>query len=155
MNSQAGQTKTMILGILLLVAVLYAAVGFSMKATDQPEFCGSCHVMYEAVRTQQNSMHAKLDCNECHTPQDLTSKIPFKTWTGTKDMYQNTFGEIADVIHATNKTKEVVNANCENCHTMTALNVDSLEAKQYCTDCHRQVPHFSKRPIAKRRVADE
>ncbi len=155
MDKQSGHSKTMILGILVLVAILYAVAGFSMKATDQPEFCGSCHVMYEAVRTQQNSMHANLDCNECHTPENLTEQMPFKTWTGLKDMYQNTFGDIQDVIHASDKTKKVVNENCESCHTMTALNVDSLEAKQYCADCHRQVPHFQKSPIAQRRVADD
>lgn len=142
-----------LLVMLLAGAGIYAGAAFSMKATDQVQFCGSCHMMHEAVRTHQISLHAKLACNECHAPQKPVRKMVFKTWVGTKDFYQNTLGEVFDVIHAGESTKKVVNENCSNCHTMTTINV--ADVKQYCTDCHRSVPHMSKLPISKRRVADE
>lgn len=157
MVQRFGRGKVAILVLLLVGAGLYAGMAFSMKATDQPEFCGSCHVMYEAVRTHQMSAHAELACNECHAPDETVPKMVFKAQAGAKDLYQNTLGDVFDVIHASDKTREVVNQSCLNCHSMTILNVadDVTEAKQYCTDCHRSVPHMSKLSISERRVADE
>ncbi len=153
MKKSPGIPLTTVLVILLMGIALTAGAGFSMKATDQAQFCGSCHVMYEAVRTHQHSVHAKLDCNECHTPDPFVSKMTFKSYAGMKDMYRNALGQVYDVIHATDRTKDVVNDNCTRCHAMTTLNVETV--KPYCTDCHRQVPHLSKLPVAQRRVADE
>jgi cytochrome c nitrite reductase small subunit len=157
MLKNKGRGKAAVLSLLVLGALLYAGFAFSMKATDQPEFCGSCHVMYEAVRTHQMSAHADLACNECHAPDAVVPKMLFKARAGSKDFYQNTLGDVFDVIHATDSTKEVVNQSCLNCHSMTILNVanDVFEAKPNCTDCHRSVPHMSKLPISERRVADE
>jgi cytochrome c nitrite reductase small subunit len=148
-----GKGKVAVLALLLVGAGLYAGFAFSMKATDEPQFCGSCHLMYEAVRTHQMSAHAKQACNECHIPHQMPSKMIYKSKSGAKDMYQNTLGDVFDVIHAAQSTKTVVNDNCTRCHVMTTLNV--AEVKEYCTDCHRSVPHMSKLPISQRRVADE
>ena len=152
-----GRGKMAVLVLLLVGAGLYAGMAFSMKVTDQPEFCGSCHVMYEAVRSHQMSVHANLACNECHAPEAAVPKILFKARAGAKDFYQNSLGDVFDVIHATERTREVVNESCVRCHSMTILNVSErmVQAKPYCTDCHRSVPHMSKLPISERRVADE
>ncbi len=142
--------------ILITLIVVYAGTGFAMGVTDEPEFCGTCHVMYEPVRTHDQSVHAGLSCNECHAPKPLVEKLAFKTYAGTKDIYKNLFAEIDDVIHASDLTKGIINTNCIECHTMTIINVEAdMDAKQYCTDCHQQVPHFPKNPIAERRVAGE
>lgn len=156
-HRQGGRGRVAVLFLLLAGALLYAGFGFSMKATDQPEFCGSCHVMYEAVRTHQMSVHAKLACNECHAPQEIAPKIVFKARAGAKDVYQASLGDVFDVIHALENTKQVVNDSCTRCHAMTTINVAEkvAEAKENCTGCHRSVPHMSKLPISERRVADE
>ncbi|OEF96871.1 cytochrome c3 family protein [Desulfuribacillus alkaliarsenatis] len=140
--------------VLIALVVVYSGTAISMKATDSAEFCSSCHVMNEVVRTHQVSTHANLSCNDCHAPHNITSKIPFKMKAGAKDIYINTFGEVSDVIHSTNQTKEIVNQNCLNCHGMTNKNV-ATDAKQYCFDCHQTVPHFNKLPISERMVAGE
>lgn len=146
--------RTGMLALAVLVgAVLYAGAGFSMRATDEPRFCGSCHMMREAARTHQKSPHAKQACNECHLPQTM-GKLPAKAAYGLHDAYANTLGTVADVIHATPDTRAVVNANCKRCHAMSMRNV-AEEPKQLCTDCHRHTPHLGKRPVAERRVADE
>jgi cytochrome c nitrite reductase small subunit len=153
MKSQEGISLAAVMVILLLGIALTAGAGFTMKATDQAQFCGGCHVMYEAVRTHQQSVHAKLACNECHTPEPFVPKMTFKGYSGMKDMYKNSLGQVYDIIHASDQTRDVVNENCARCHAITTLNVETV--KPYCTDCHRQVPHLSKLPIAQRRVADE
>ncbi len=141
--------------IIAFLGVAYAGGGLSMRMTDDAAFCGSCHVMYEAVRTHQKSVHATIACNACHIPHDnLISKMVYKSRSGMRDMYQNTLGTISDVIEVEEHTRDVVHQNCVRCHAMTVLNT-AMEAKQYCTDCHRQVPHFSKIPVAQRRTANE
>lgn len=141
--------------VLIAVVILYSGTALSMKATDSAEFCGSCHVMNEVTRTHQISTHAKLSCNDCHAPHNITAKIPFKAMAGAKDIYINMFGEVDDVIHTSKKSKDIINQNCLNCHEMTNVNV-AMDTKEYCIDCHQTVPHFSKRtPISERRVAGE
>ncbi|GAB6059099.1 cytochrome c3 family protein [Desulfonatronum parangueonense] len=157
MVKNPGRGKVTVLLLLVLGAVLFAGAAYSVRATDQPEFCGSCHVMYEAVRTHQMSAHANLSCNECHAPDAAIPKLIFKTRAGAKDIYQNTFGDVFDVIHVTDNTRQVVNDSCIRCHSTTIRNVSGKisEAKEYCTDCHRSLPHMSRLPISERRVADE
>ncbi|MDW7675029.1 MAG: NapC/NirT family cytochrome c [Bacillota bacterium] len=155
MEKLKGSNKWFIISIILGVFILfYAGTGFAMKATDRADFCGSCHVMNEAVRTYNLSVHADLACNQCHAPHQITSKIGFKTQAGFKDIYKNVTNDVGDVIQATSKTKEIANQNCINCHSMTNKNV-AMDAKEFCTDCHRQVPHFNKIPIGERMVAGE
>ena len=155
MKKQQGVSLLAVLVILLAGMILTAGAGFTLNATDQAEFCGSCHVMYESVRTHQQSVHARLSCNECHAPYTALPKMVFKTYAGTKDVYRNIAGDIPDVINVTDRSRDIIKDNCINCHTMTGLNVAAREVKPYCTDCHRQIPHMSKLSIAQRRVADE
>lgn len=140
---------------LALAAVLVAgtAMSFAMQTTDQATFCGSCHVMSEAAWTHQHSVHAKLACNECHAPAELTAKIPFKAATGTADITANLAKRYSEVIHAEKRHKDVVNTNCRRCHAATIKDV-SMESKPYCVDCHRSVPHKASTPISSRKVAD-
>ncbi len=128
-------------------------IGLAFKGTDQAAFCANCHVMAEAAWTHKNSIHAKLDCNECHTPYNIVEKMPFKTAIGLHDIYANSFTDVANVIHAQKDTKNVVQANCRRCHTATTMNV-AMDVKPYCTDCHRAVPHNTKLPIDRRKAAD-
>lgn len=157
MAENSGRGMVAVLFLLLVGALLYAGFAYSMKATDQAEFCGGCHMMYEAVRTHQMSVHANQACNECHIPHQMPSRLVYKGKSGAKDLFQNTLGDVFDVIHASESTKQVVNDNCTRCHVMTTINVAEKVAatKEYCTDCHRAVPHMSKLPISERRVADE
>ncbi|MDW7673808.1 MAG: NapC/NirT family cytochrome c [Bacillota bacterium] len=147
--------KWFLISIVLILGIfLYAGSSYAMKTTDQAAFCSSCHVMNEKTRTFNDSVHASLSCNDCHAPEATGSKLLFKTKTGTSHLAKNISGNIEDVIHSTFNTKEVVKQNCISCHSMTNKNV-MLDAKDFCTDCHRHVPHLSKKPIGERMVAGE
>ncbi|MDL2316140.1 NapC/NirT family cytochrome c [Desulfovibrio sp. OttesenSCG-928-A18] len=133
--------------------VAMVGIGFAVKGTDQAAFCGSCHAMDEAVWTHKQSVHRQFDCNECHTPSALVSKMTTKASVGLNDIYVNTLGTVPDRITASDSMKDVIQANCRRCHVGTTMTV-AMDTKQYCTDCHRTVPHNKKAPIARRKAAD-
>lgn len=143
-----------LVGGLVAGLLFYGGFAYSMKVTDQARFCGTCHTMNEQVRTHQMSGHAKQACNECHLPEGGLARYTYKAKSGSHDSFVTAFGTVADVIHATEDTKGVVNENCMRCHAITVLNVN-MTSKDYCTDCHRNVPHMSKMPISKRSAAND
>ncbi|MCE7792495.1 NapC/NirT family cytochrome c [Salipaludibacillus sp. CUR1] len=138
-----------ILGGVFLGIALFAGTAGSMKATDSAEFCASCHIMDTAYQSYSESNHATLSCNDCHAPTDsLTSKVAFKAKAGVSHMYMNTLGseDVPDVIHATDGSQEVIEANCISCHEASLENVEFHDVKEGgCIDCHRHVPHGNKR----------
>jgi cytochrome c nitrite reductase small subunit len=63
-----GSYKGPIMILVVLIAVLGAVVGYKyFKYTEeQPEFCSSCHLMQEAVKSWQRSKHRNFVCQVCH-----------------------------------------------------------------------------------------
>lgn len=141
--------------ILALIVGVGMAIGTSLAitATDQARFCGGCHSMSEAALTHAKSIHAKLSCNECHAPYNPFAKTPFKLKEGLRDIPATALGNIPDLIHAGERTREVIQENCLRCHGSVIESVN-MTVKSHCTDCHRHVPHTPKIPIAKRSAAD-
>lgn len=139
---------------IIIGSVITVGAGVGMQITDKRPFCASCHIMNEAAVTHKVSGHAKLTCNECHAPHNLAAKLPFKAFSGTRDMYMNTFGKFEMPLKAGESTRKVVNANCKTCHQMTNTNVASMDAKGLCTDCHRNVQHMRMKPVSTRSVGD-
>lgn len=149
-----GPGLKLFLGGVALGVILLASAAGAMRMTDQRPFCGSCHIMQEAALTHKISTHANVACNECHAPSNLVAKIPFKAAEGTRDVLGNMAGNEVP-IPVSMRTKDVVNANCKRCHTMTNMAVASMEAKPYCVDCHRSNAHMRQKPISTRTVAYE
>jgi cytochrome c nitrite reductase small subunit len=143
------------LAVLPAIAGIAVTVGvaLAMTTTDQASFCGSCHSMAEAALTHKTSVHAELACNDCHAPHNLVAKVPFKTKEGVRDIVATATKNVPDLIHPGDETKEVTQANCLRCHSATTSTV-IMQSKEFCTDCHRHVPHSPKIPIAKRSAAD-
>lgn len=149
-NKASGKWKWLVSGLVCGV-ILSGVFAWSINYTDQRQFCGSCHIMQEAARTQKMSPHANLTCNECHAPHALLAKIPFKIQAGATDIYNNIMG--ADLpIPPHKKYRDVVKQNCINCHAPLNETVQSMDIKPYCTDCHRGVAHMPMNPISQRTV---
>ncbi|MBB5174795.1 cytochrome c3 family protein [Texcoconibacillus texcoconensis] len=125
----------------------FAATSQTLKATDSPEFCSSCHVMDTAYETFMDSSHATLSCNDCHAPNDnVVSKLTFKAKAGLSHMYMNTIGsdDIPDVIQANEASQEVIESNCIRCHEPSLENVVYHDVKEGgCISCHGDIPHGS------------
>lgn len=141
-----------------LVGGIAAGVAFawvfawSLHATDQRQFCVSCHVMQEAAITHKLGTHANLSCNDCHAPHNLMAKLPFKAQAGVVDFVANMSG--ADVPYpVSQKNRDAINQNCIACHARTNMNVASMDAKPYCVDCHRNIAHMRFQPVSSRTVA--
>ncbi len=134
--------------------ILTVGAGVGMQISDRRPFCSSCHIMNEAAVTHKVSAHAELSCNECHAPHNLVEKLPFKAIAGTKDLYLNLFGNIKMPLQAGESTRQAVNTNCKTCHRMTNTTVASMDAKDLCTDCHRNVQHMRMKPVSTRSVGD-
>jgi len=133
--------------------VVFSVSSMTVSATDKADFCGNCHVMSEQVWTHSLSVHAKLDCNECHTPHNgVANRMVFKTKAGLTDIVAN-YMTVPDRISATATMKNVIQDNCVRCHYETVRQVD-MAVKPNCTDCHRAVPHMPKIPIDRRKAAD-
>jgi cytochrome c nitrite reductase small subunit len=147
------QNRLIVILALIVGAGVTIGSSLAMTATDQAGFCGRCHSMSEAALTHSKSLHAKLACNECHTPYNLPAKIPFKTKEGLRDVIATVSSSIPDLIHAGAETREVVQANCLRCHGAVIESVN-MTVKEHCTDCHRHVPHTPKISVAKRSAAD-
>jgi cytochrome c nitrite reductase small subunit len=110
--------------------------------------------MEESVWTHSRSIHARQACNECHIPHDgAAHMLSYKVQLGLHDIMANTFSGVSGNIESGHDMKEVIQANCVRCHYATVKEVN-MTTKQYCTDCHRSVPHQNKMPIDKRRAAD-
>lgn len=123
--------------------VFFAGTEGAINATDTPEFCASCHVYEHTITNFNNSNHASLNCNDCHAPTDSKlAKYTFKGINAVSHGYATTIGasSIPDVIHATAKSREIIEKNCISCHEPGLENViHGMEDS--CISCHRQVPH--------------
>ena len=122
-----GSWLKIFLGGLLAGGVLLAGLAYGMRVTDSRPFCASCHVMQEAAVTHKMSTHAALACMQGKDTPVLPSVA----------------------------TRDIINENCIACHSATNTNVASMDAKPYCTDCHRNVAHMRSKPISVRTVAHE
>ncbi|MBF0235290.1 MAG: NapC/NirT family cytochrome c [Desulfamplus sp.] len=154
-NPQNGFGKFFVLVAGLVVGiVLTVGAGIGMHITDQRPFCGSCHIMNQAAVTHKISTHAELSCNDCHAPHNLAAKLPFKAFAGTRDVYLNVLGKVEMPIMAGEKTRKVVDDNCRICHLKTNSTVASMDVKNSCTACHRNVHHMRMKPVSTRSVGD-
>lgn len=63
------ENKGPIFFLILLIAVvgLIAGVKYYNYTKEQPDFCSSCHLMDEAVKSWQRSSHKLFTCQTCHT----------------------------------------------------------------------------------------
>lgn len=153
-KKSVAQLWKVLFGGLVIGVVLSGVFAWALNATDQRQFCASCHIMREAAVTQKMGMHADLTCNQCHAPHALLAKIPFKAVAGTEDIIANIAGKDVPV-PASKKQRDVVNQNCINCHAPVNARVASMAIKPYCTDCHRSVAHMRLNPISERTVGYE
>ncbi|MDH5391756.1 MAG: NapC/NirT family cytochrome c [Gammaproteobacteria bacterium] len=150
--------------------VYWGAFNTAMEATNNLEFCISCHEMKDNVYIEyQKSTHYKnrsgvrAVCSDCHVPDEWQHKVVrkiratnelFHTIIGsinTKERFSAKREELARSVWASMKSND--SHECRNCHNFDAMdsksqiNRSSLvhssaqERKMTCIDCHKGIAH--------------
>lgn len=139
-----------LLGLGLLI--LHVANATSYLSND-PNACINCHVMTTQYASWARSSHAKVaTCNDCHVPQDnFIRTYAFKASDGIRHATMFTFKLEPQVIQIKEAGANVVQENCERCHsnqvhqTYLSRPINLTEREEgigkFCWDCHRETPH--------------
>jgi cytochrome c-type protein NapC len=151
--------------------ILWSGLQTVMDATNELEFCISCHEMrdtvyreYKKTRHYSNRIGVRAICSDCHIPRDLSREMLRKV-LATRELW----GKITGSVDTTEKfeahrlelatlewerMKASNSRECRNCHNFDALNktTDTLivykkhmKAKdegKTCIDCHKGVAHY-------------
>ena len=140
--------------------IILAAVGFililflgSVEYTSHSHFCNSCHYMKPFYRSWETSSHSHIECNTCHYPPGIRSKLRAKV----EGLLQ--LGRYWTKLYLKSKPwAEIPDESClrEGCHDKRLLegrvkfnnivfdhkiHFDDLKrGKQLqCTSCHSQI----------------
>ncbi len=132
------------LGIFVVGFGLILMTKLPVLGLDEPEFCGSCHVMDEQVETYMHSAHREVaNCGNCHIPHSLVPGATYKAYTGTKDLIGVVLDKDPYHIQASPMAKGIIQDNCLRCHGdfLGDIGDTSESGGKYCFDCHRSTPH--------------
>jgi cytochrome c-type protein NapC len=159
------------LASLLTGVILWGGFNTFMEATNDLEFCISCHEMRDNVYTEykktlhySNRVGVRAICSDCHVPKSWGHKLMRKI-AATRELYDKVIGhvdtpekfeehrmEMASREWARMKASD--SRECRNCHSFDAMRkqVDKLpvykkhmEAKENgktCIDCHKGIAHL-------------
>ena len=142
---------------LLVCFCLVLCVKIPALGLDGEEFCGSCHVMEEQVKTYQHSAHRiNASCGDCHVPHSLVYGAFDKSYTGVKDVIGVILNKDPFTIEAHTHAKNVIQNNCVRCHEGFLHQVGNTMDNEgrYCFECHRNTPHAKMPNIDEPRVVE-
>ena len=134
-----------------------------MKATDNTEFCVSCHTMkhlWEETKLSshwQNERGVKVGCPDCHLPQDVNEYIFVKIYAlkdvffelirpaKTKEEYDKIRPRLVQKVRE--DFLKTDSANCKKCHAYENFTVkikahDRVQKEKVtCIECHYNLVH--------------
>ncbi len=150
--------------------VFWGGFNTAMEATNQMEFCVSCHEMKDNVYAEykktihyENRTGVRATCPDCHVPKDWVHKIMRKI-QASKELYHWALGTVDtpekfDAKRLTLAKSEWarMKANdsleCRNCHSFEGMSAEKQKQrakKQHemakadgmtCIDCHKGIAH--------------
>jgi len=158
-------------GIFLIVVgiVLAGLFNVGLSATNEMEFCTSCHSMQVNLREYKETIHYKnhsgvrATCSDCHVPQQFVPKMVAKV-LAAKDVYHEIMGTIDTqekydeyrwhmATAVWQKMKASNSRECRNCHAFDQMALDDqsrMARKKHsaapdngdtCIDCHKGIAH--------------
>lgn len=160
----------LVMGGVLGGGLIWSA-GWALKATEQTDFCLSCHEMKAYVLPgHQSSPHftnrtgVRAECADCHVPKDLSGRLAHKArlmnevwlnWQGviaTPERYAARRQALAQRVWA--RLEADGSQTCKTCHSHAAMaaHEQSPEAAAMmswavkagthtCISCHKGVSH--------------
>ena len=151
-------------------AAFWALFNAGMDATNQEEFCLSCHTMNDNLLPElqktvhwQNRSGVRAKCPDCHVPHDFTDKVARKM-QASREVLAHVTGTIGTRekfkehrIVLAQREWERFKANdskeCRNCHDYASMDFNKMrvtsqmimrsaaERNVGCIDCHKGIAH--------------
>lgn len=123
----------------------YYAEGASYLSKD-PKACANCHIMQPQYDSwQKSSHHTVATCVDCHLPTEFPQNYIAKTVNGWNHSKAFTLQNFPEPIRITEPNAEILQDNCERCHTEVTHGIISGPSQGSdtlrCTHCHRAVGH--------------
>lgn len=156
--------------------IFWGGFNTAMEATNELEFCISCHEMRDNVYQEyrptihhSNRTGVRATCSDCHVPKTWIHKVVRKV-KASKEVYFWLLGKIDTpekfdehrLTLAKNVWKEMKandSLECRNCHNLESMNpkfqrprarqqhLNAFESGQTCIDCHKGIAHKSVRDL--------
>ncbi len=154
-----------------LGVLFWGGFNTAIDATNQLEFCISCHEMqtnvfqeYKKTVHFSNRTGVRAICSDCHVPKDWSHKILRKI-EASRELLGKITGavdtsakfEARRMILATrewDRMKASDSRECRNCHTFDAMRMSvdkklvyakhmkAKDAGKTCIDCHKGIAHL-------------
>ncbi len=167
--SIAGAVFFMVVGI-----IFWGGFNTAMEATNQLEFCISCHEMEDTVYQEykqtvhyNNRSGVRATCPDCHVPDPWVHKVIRKI-KASKEVWGKLTGSIDTpekfeakrlelAMNEWQRMKDTDSRECRNCHDWSSMNpanqkkrsrkqhMFAMEQGQTCIDCHKGIAHHSVR----------
>jgi thiol-disulfide isomerase/thioredoxin len=133
-----------VLGVIVVIGVL---LWVPVAATSTSDYCGSCKATKPAATAWAQSVHAKVECVECHIPPGLDEQIKWRT-----KEWLNIWADYLNVPRVDQEGERPGNDNCTPCHDMSTVGDVHGDVKMphsrhveisglVCVDCHDKVSH--------------
>lgn len=166
-----GSLPTLLLIIVCLGTGVLAWAGFNtgLSATNEMEFCTSCHSMkvnleeYKQTVHYKNASGVRATCSDCHVPKEFIPKMKAKI-LAAKDVYHEIMGTIdtkekfeAHRWEMANRVWDKMKASdsreCRNCHDWDQMDLAeqdrsarkrhsrAIDQGKTCIDCHTGIAH--------------
>jgi cytochrome c-type protein NapC len=158
------------LGLVFVGGIVFAGLfNVGLSATNEMEFCTSCHSMkinleeYKETSHYKNASGVRATCADCHVPKEFGPKMVAKV-IAAKDVYHEILGTIdtpekyeAHRWDMASRVWEKMRASnsreCRSCHDFSQMALDdqSRSARnkhgraedegKTCIDCHKGIAH--------------
>ncbi|MCF8474146.1 MAG: NapC/NirT family cytochrome c [Emcibacter sp.] len=183
-NKDTFFSRKMIFGTTIVGAFAFFIFGIifwgffntAMEATNNMEFCISCHEMennvyqeYKPTIHYANRTGVRAGCPDCHVPDPWIHKIVRKI-QATNELYHKVMGTVdtPEKFNAHRLTmakrvwktmKETDSRECRNCHHFDTMNsefqkprarmqhLNAFSTGQTCIDCHKGIAHHNVRNL--------
>ena len=163
--------KTIIILALVFVAgiVFTGLFNIGLSATNEMEFCTSCHSMkvnleeYKETIHYKNTSGVRATCSDCHVPKEFVPKMIAKV-VAAKDVYHEIMGTIdtkekyeAHRWDMANRVWEKMRSSnsreCRTCHDFSQMDLSeqsrsarkrhgkAMDEGKECIDCHKGIAH--------------
>ncbi|OQX46750.1 MAG: cytochrome C [Candidatus Sedimenticola endophacoides] len=174
-SSASGERKSRKRTVIVLVLVFMAGIVFTglfnmgLSATNEMDFCISCHSMkvnyeeYKETVHYKNASGVRATCSDCHVPRDLGPKLVMKV-LAYNDVLHEFLGTIdtpekyeaqrwAMANRVWDKMRASNSRECRSCHDFEQMDLSeqgrsarkrhgaAMDEGKACIDCHKGLAH--------------